>query len=84
MSKKLVALASTMNACYESRQQFINEYCYQHGHTGRDTVFTDGNHYFAIGKRKPAHECGLTWEPHPDQFWAAKLGLTVWFSRGFK
>lgn len=81
MSKKLIALASAMNECYETRNQFINDFSYHFGRTGRDSIFTNGNDYYAISKRKPTYECGKSWEPHPDQFWTKDLDTIIWISR---
>ena len=80
MSKKLEALASAMNECYTTRDDFINENAYQWGRTGKDQIFTNGDEYFAIGKKAPKTEVGKPWVPHKDQFWAEKLGMTIWVS----
>lgn len=81
MSKKLEAIASAMGECYETRSSFMAEFCYQYGRTGADRIFTDGRDYYAISKRAPKTECGQPWVPHNDQFWAEKLGLTLWVSK---
>jgi hypothetical protein len=81
MSKKLEALAATMQQCYDSRSSFMNEFAYHYGRTGQDTIYTDGCDYYAIGKRTPTWVVGKPWEPHPDQFWAHKLDMTVWVSK---
>ena len=80
MSKKLEALAASMQQCYDSRLAFVNEYAYQYGRTGKDAIYTDGVDYYAISKNAPKFEAGKPWKPHPDQFWAQKLNTTVWVS----
>lgn len=79
MSKKLIALASAMNAEYETGPKFRTEYQYQATRTGREQIFENGGRYFAIQKRKPVTDCGK-WEKHPDQFWVVGHGLdlTIW------
>lgn len=81
MSKRLEALAVGMGECYESRREFINEFQYQPGRTGNESIFTDGTNYFAIQKRKPRFDVGVEWVPHADQFWANRLKLVFWVAR---
>lgn len=77
MSKKLLALASTMGVEYESGPKFKTEYQYQATRTGKEQIFDDGRYYYAIQKKAPVYDVGV-WRRHEDQFWAEKLGLTVW------
>ena len=77
---KLEALASTMGENYEGPKAFRDEYGYQLGHTGPETIFCTGRRYWAIQKRQPKFEASHEWRKHPDQFWAEKVGLTVWVS----
>lgn len=75
---KYEALAGSMNQCYEGRKAFLTEFAYHYGHTGRETIFHDGNRYWAISKTKPKYDVGREWAAHSDQFWPEKIGLTVW------
>jgi len=81
MSKRLEAIAAGMGECYGSRREFVNEFQYQPGQTGTESIFTDGTDYYAIQKRMPRFDAGAAWEPHPDQYWAKLLGLTLGVAR---
>ena len=80
MSKKLEALASSMQVEFENARAFNREYQYQAGHTGVERIYTTGRGYYAIQKKPPKFEANTEWAPHPDQFFAQGLGLTVWFA----
>jgi hypothetical protein len=80
MSKKFEALAATLNMDYDSAPAFFREYAYQPGRHP-DKVFTNGNDYFVISKKIPKSDVGGSWHPIKDQFWAEKLGLTIWTSK---
>jgi hypothetical protein len=79
MSKKFEALAATLNMDYDSAAAFVREYAYQPGRHP-DKVFTRGGDYYVISKKMPKSDVGGPWYPIKDQFWAEKLGLTIWVS----
>ena len=81
MSKKLEALASSMQVEFVNGRQFNNEYLYQPGHTGGEAIYCTGRGYYAIQRRPPKFEGNTSWERHSDQFFASRLpgDLVVWF-----
>jgi hypothetical protein len=82
MSKKLEALASSMQVEFVHGRHFNNEYLYQHGHTGSERIYTTGRGYYAIQPKAPKFEANTPWVRHEDQFFAARLpgNLVVWFA----
>jgi hypothetical protein len=80
MSKKLEALASSMQVEFDNSRAFNREYQYQPGHTGSEAIYTTGRGYYAIQKNPPRFEANTKWSKHPDQFFAERIGLIVWFA----
>ena len=58
MSKKLLTMASVMQLDFESGPKFRNEYQYQSTRTAEE-IFTDGNTYFCIQKKRPSTAADL-------------------------
>jgi hypothetical protein len=80
MSKRLEALASSMQVEFVNGRHFNNEYLYQPGHTGSERIYTTGRGYYSIQKNLPRFEANTEWSKHPDQFFAERIGLIVWFA----
>jgi hypothetical protein len=82
VSKKLEALATSMQVEFVHGRHFNNEYCYQRGHTDGEAIYTTGRGYYAIQRKAPKFEANTPWTKHPDQFFASRLpgNLVVWFA----
>lgn len=79
----ITIIAATLGLDLESSRAFNNEYRYQPTrHVA--AIYTDGNDYYAVGKRRPKDVVGEDWTPWTDQFWAAKEGTTLWVSKTTK
>ena len=79
MSAAVKVIAGTLGLSYDTEREFIDEYAYQPTRTSR-LIFTDGNDYYAVGKKPPKDEVGQPWQPHADQFWAQQYNTVIWRS----
>jgi hypothetical protein len=59
----------------------LRDYRYHYGKTKR-ALFAIGEEYLTIGATRPTPEevdgLDLSWEEHPDQFWARQASTTLW------
>jgi hypothetical protein len=56
------------------------EHRYQDTRTGRMAIFTVGEDYYTVSKKRPTWD-GLDWQEAPDQFWAKQSGTILWVAK---
>lgn len=74
MTTRRLSTRSIIAATYSTDVSDVGDH-----HQRERGVYVMGDDYLTCSPKPPGGD--RDWQPHPDQFWAAQAGTTLWIAR---